>query len=408
MRTRTPSRPAASDPKRAALSEALAGELGRVRDAGLLRVLREIDGAQEPVVQLAGRDVLLLCSNNYLGLANHPEVVEAAREASARYGASAASSRLVSGHMRAHRAFEEHLAQWKSLEAALAFSTGYHANVGVITALTGRDDLVVSDELNHASIIDGARLSRASVAVVRHNDSAHLEQVLRGASRYRRVLVVTESVFSMDGDRAPLDEIVELAQRYGAWTMVDEAHGAGVFGRSGAGVADELGLSEHIDVHVGTLGKALASFGAYVAGSRRLVDWLVNAARPFIFTTGLPPSAVAAADAAVSICEREPERAGGLRRRVAALARRLRDAGLEVPHSDSQILPVWIGGAERTMATMHALLERGVYVAGIRPPTVPPGTSRLRLSVMATHNDAQLEQAAKAIVESVEATRELG
>lgn len=386
------------------MGPALSASLAEVDAAGLRRELREIESAQEPTVRLAGRELLLFCSNNYLGLANHPEVVAAAREATQRYGASAGSSRLISGHMRAHREFEEHLAAWKGLEAALAFSTGYQANLGAITALTGPEDLVLSDELNHASIIDATRLSKARVGVVRHNDVAHLEELLRGASSARRVLIATESIFSMDGDRAPLAEIVALAKKYGAWTLVDEAHGAGVFGKGGAGLANELGLAKEIDVHIGTLGKALGSFGAYVAGSRALVDWLVNKARPFIFTTGLPPSAVAAANAAISICEREPERATGLLQRVAALGDRLRQAGLEVPHAESQILPVWIGEAQQTVATMHALLERGVYVAAIRPPTVPPGTSRLRLSVMATHDDAQLETAAKAIIESVAAT----
>ncbi|MCA9509418.1 MAG: 8-amino-7-oxononanoate synthase, partial [Myxococcales bacterium] len=314
-------------PPRPPLEHALGAELEQVEAAGLWRELREIESAQEPSVVLRGRDVLLFCSNNYLGLANHPEVVEAAREATARYGASAASSRLISGHMRAHREFEEHVAAWKGVEAALAFSTGYQANVGAISALLGPGDAIVSDELNHASIIDAARLSRARIAVFRHNDAGHLEERLRETADARRVLVATESVFSMDGDTAPLAEIVALAKRFGAWTLVDEAHGAGVFGKAGAGLADELGLTAEIDVHVGTLGKALGSFGAYVAGSRRLVDLLVNRARSFIFTTGLPPSAVAAARAAIAICEREPERAAGLRRRVRALSDALRAAG---------------------------------------------------------------------------------
>jgi len=400
-----------SSPPRPSLENALADDLGSIEAAGLWRELREIESAQEPSVVLRGREVLLFCSNNYLGLANHPEVVAAAREATARYGASAASSRLISGHMRPHRELEEHIARWKSVEAALAFSTGYQANVGAINSLLGPDDVIVSDELNHASIIDAARLSRARIAVFRHNDVQQLEDRLREASGARRVLVATESVFSMDGDTAPLAEIVALAKRHGAWTLVDEAHAAGVFGKHGAGLADELGLTADIDIHVGTLGKALGSFGAYVAGSRRLVDLLVNRARPFIFTTGLPPSAVAAASASIDICEREPERAAGLRLRVRELAQRLRAAGLDVPEAQSQILPVRIAAQEgpgrddasRTMRAMANLLERGVYVAGIRPPTVPRGTSRLRLSVMATHSDEQLERAASALALAVEA-----
>lgn len=389
--------PAARSDFEAALGESL----GQIEDAGLWRELREIESAQDPSVVLRGREVLLFCSNNYLGLANHPEVVEASREATARYGASAGSSRLISGHMAPHRELEEHIANWKRTEASLAFSTGYQANIGAINSLVGPGDVVVSDELNHASIIDATRLSRADVAIFRHNDMNQLEERLREHAGARRALIVTEAVFSMDGDAAPLADIVALAKRYGAWTMVDEAHSAGVFGKQGAGLADELGLVDAIDIHVGTLGKALGSFGAYVAGSRALVDLLINRARSFIFTTGLPPSAVAAASAAIHICEREPERAEGLRRRVRQLGATLRAAGLDVPEAQSQILPVQIGEASRTVAAMRKLLEDGVYVAAIRPPTVPDGTSRLRLSVMATHSDAQLDRVAQVLTQAV-------
>jgi glycine C-acetyltransferase len=385
---------------RTPLKDALADELAQLRDAGLWRELREVESAQEASVLLRGREVLLFCSNNYLGLANHPELVEASCEAAGRFGASSGSSRLISGHMAPHRELEERLSAWKGLEAALVFSTGYQANIGAITTLTGPGDVVISDELNHASIIDATRLSKARVEVFAHNDMDELEDRLRRCDG-RRALVVTESVFSMDGDLAPLAEIVALSKRYGAWVMVDEAHSAGIFGAGGAGLADELGLSSEIDVHVGTLGKALGSFGAYVAGSRDLVDLLINRARSFIFTTGLPPSAAAAASAAISICQREPERAAGLRRRVTALSERLREAGLDVPEAQSQILPVRIGDSKEAVAAMNTLLEGGVYVAAIRPPTVPRGTSRLRLSLMATHSDDQLARAAEALIETV-------
>jgi glycine C-acetyltransferase len=385
---------------RTPIKDALADELSQLRDAGLWRELREVESAQEASVLLRGREVLLFCSNNYLGLANHPELVEASREAAGRFGASSGSSRLISGHMAPHRELEERLSAWKGLEAALVFSTGYQANIGAITTLTGPGDVVISDELNHASIIDATRLSKARVEVFAHNDMDELEDRLRRCDG-RRALVVTESVFSMDGDLAPLAEIVALSKRHGAWVMVDEAHSAGIFGAGGAGLADELGLSSEIDVHVGTLGKALGSFGAYVAGSRDLVDLLINRARSFIFTTGLPPSAAAAASAAISICQREPERAAGLRRRVTALSERLREAGLDVPEAQSQILPVRIGDSKEAVAAMNTLLEGGVYVAAIRPPTVPRGTSRLRLSLMATHSDDQLARAAEALIETV-------
>lgn len=371
--------------------------------AGLRRRLRTVEGAQRSVVRIEGRDVVLLCSNNYLGLANHPEVAEAAARATRDLGAGAVSSRLVSGHMSVHASLEERLASWKGTEAALVFSTGYQANIGVITSLVGAGDVVVSDELNHASLIDGCRLSRAHVAVYRHNDAAHLCQVLSGlrtqARGARRVLVVTESVFSMDGDVAPLADIAATTSEHGGWLMVDEAHAAGVFGPCGAGVVAELGLTDQVAVQMGTLGKALGSFGAYVAGSRALVDHLINRARSFIFTTGLPPSAAAAAEAALAILAREPELGLGLRRRARDLGLRLRHAGLAVANLDSQILPILIGGARETVAAAEALLGRGYYVAAIRPPTVAEGTSRLRLSLMATHEEAQIRGVERALVE---------
>jgi len=399
----SPTGTAAGDDRRPDLATAAADELDGIRGRGLERFLREIESAQEPEVTIAGRRVLLLCSNNYLGLATHPEVVEAARDALTRYGASAVSSRLISGHMTPHAELERRLATWKGCERALAFSTGYQANVGVITSLVGRGDVVVSDELNHASIIDGCRLSRAEVAVYRHNDVEHLAEILARHHGARRVLVATEAVFSMDGDRAPLAELGATCRRAGAWLMVDEAHSAGIFGPGGAGLASEPEIDDLVDVHVGTLGKALGSFGAYVAGSRALTDLLVNRARSFIFTTGLPPSAAAAALAAIDIAEREPERARGLLERARGLGDRLRASGLEVPRVESQILPVMVGDADRAVDAARRLLERGVYVAAIRPPTVPAGTSRLRVSLMATHDDEQLAHATTAIVESVRA-----
>ncbi len=387
------------------LGSALGRELQDISARGLRRFLRCIDGAQDTSVRIEGRDYLLFCSNNYLGLANHPEVVAAARDALARYGASAVSSRLVSGHMRAHARLEHCIAEWKGSEAALVFSTGYQANIGVITSLVGHGDLVVSDELNHASIIDGCRLASAQTAIYRHGDVEQLERILAGSGGAERVLIVTESVFSMDGDHAPLKAIAATARRYGAWLMVDEAHAAGVFGPGGAGLVEQLGLQEQVDIHMGTLGKALGSFGAYVAGSQALIDQLVNRARSFIFTTGLPPSAAAAAEAAIGVCKREPERARGLLTRARELGVRLRAAGLAVPNVESQILPVIIGKAQSTVAVAEALLARGIYVAAIRPPTVPEGTSRLRLSLMATHSREQIDAVAQALIETARPLR---
>ena len=389
------------------LESTILGDLESIRGAGLWRELREIESAQKSRVLLHGREVLLFCSNNYLGLADHPEVIEAAANALSRYGASAASSRLISGNMTVHSALEEQIADWKGVEAALVFGSGYLANVGVIGALLGRDDVVISDELNHASIVDACRLSRARVVVFRHNDVDQLAGMLATTVGARRVLVVTESVFSMDGDVAPLREIVDVARRFGAWTMVDEAHASGVFGKSGAGLVSELGLTRDVDIHVGTLGKALGSSGAYVAGSRALVDLVVNRARSFIYSTGLPPASAAAAMAAIEICQREPERAEGLRRRVTGLSERLRAAGLRVSVAQSQILPVLTSrgdaatddDAGRAVRASQLLLDRGIYVAAIRPPTVPAGTSRLRLSVMATHTDEDIDRLVAGVIE---------
>ncbi|NNL84072.1 MAG: 8-amino-7-oxononanoate synthase [Myxococcales bacterium] len=384
--------------ERPELSHAAGLELAAIRDRGLWRQLREIESSQGPSVRLGGRETLLFCSNNYLGLADHPEVIAAAQEATARFGASSVSSRLVSGHMTPHAELEAQLAAWKDCEAALVFSTGFQANLGVLATLLGPEDLVVSDALNHASIIDGCRLSRARIEIFRHSDVSHLEQILaRHAPGARRVLVATESVFSMDGDCAPLREIVPVAKRHGAWLMVDEAHAVGVFGKTGAGLVHELGLTDAVDVQIGTLGKALGSFGAYVAGSRPLIELLVNRARSFIFTTGLPPAAAAAAGAAIALCQREPERAAGLRSRVRELGASLRAAGLDVPHVESQILPVMIGEADRAVRAAELLLERGLYVAAIREPTVAPGTARLRLSVMASLSQEQLDRLVKTL-----------
>ena len=373
--------------------EVFAAELARLRAAGLERGLRPVDGAQDSTIVVGGHRVLSLCSNNYLGLANHPEVVEAAVAATRAVGVGAGASRLISGSMRLNHHLEERLAAFKRANACLLFTSGYHANLGVITALVGPRDAVFSDALNHASLIDGCRLSRAAVHVYPHVDMAALEEQLRAAPARRR-LIVTDSIFSMDGDAAPLAAICDLAERHDAMVMVDEAHATGVLGARGAGLVDALGLHERVTVQMGTLGKALGTFGAYVAGSRALIDLLVNTARTAIFTTALPPAVAAAADAALTIVEREPERRAALRRNAAHLRAGLLALGFEVPgEADSHILPVMVGDAESTMALSSALLDRGVFAHGIRPPTVPEGTARLRATVMATHSEAELDAA---------------
>lgn len=385
--------------------EVFAAELARLRAAGLERGLRPVDGAQDSTIVVGGQRVLSLCSNNYLGLANHPEVVEAAVAATRAVGVGAGASRLISGSMRLHHQLEERLAAFKRANACLLFTSGYHANLGVITALVGPRDAVFSDALNHASLIDGCRLSRAAVHVYPHVDMAALEAQLR-ATPARRRLIVTDSIFSMDGDAAPLAAICDLAERYDTMVMVDEAHATGVLGPRGAGLVDALGLHERVTVQMGTLGKALGTFGAYVAGSRALIDLLVNTARTAIFTTALPPAVAAAADAALTIVEREPERRAALRRNAAHLRAGLLALGFEVPgEADSHILPVMVGDAESTMALSSALLERGVFAHGIRPPTVPEGTARLRATVMATHSEAELDAALTAFAAVAPARR---
>ena len=374
------------------MTDRIHDELERIRGAGLWRSLRRVEGAVDTWVTVEGRRALLLCSNNYLGLANHPALAEAAARAAHEHGVGAGASRLISGSLPLHAELEARLAALKGTEAALLFPSGYHANIGAITTLVGRDDAVFSDALNHASIIDGCRLSGATVHVYPHRDTTALATALT-ASRARRRLIVTDSIFSMDGDHAPLAEICALAEAHGAMVMVDEAHATGVFGASGAGLVEALGLHGRVTVQMGTLGKALGCAGAFIAAGREIVDLLVNRARSFIYTTALAPPIVAAAGAALDLVAREPERRAYLLTQSAELRRRLAALGLDVPPGDGPILPVIVGDSDAAMRWSSALLERGVFVTAIRPPTVPRGTARLRVTLMATHDAAALAHA---------------
>jgi 8-amino-7-oxononanoate synthase len=382
-------------------------EIGRrlreLRKAGLRRRLRLIDGPQGPRVMLDGRDVLLLCSNNYLGLADHPDVRRAAAEAALEWGAGSGASRLISGNMTPHARLEERLAAFQGADAALLFGSGYLANTGTIAALTARGEVVCSDELNHASIIDGCRLSRAETFVYGHGDTEHLSWGLRRAGG-RASLIVTDGVFSMDGDVAPLVEIAELARRHRCRMLVDEAHATGAVGPDGRGAAAAAELSREV-VIVGTLGKALGSYGAYVCGSEKLVELLINAARPFIYSTALPPPAVAAASAALELLESDPGRVAELRDNSRVLRDALEAEALDPIDSTTHILPLHVGRAEAAVALTERALERRVFAQAIRPPTVPEGTSRLRLAVMATHRSEELRRAAAVLGA---AARELG
>jgi 8-amino-7-oxononanoate synthase len=382
------------------LDDELTDALARLEQESLYRRLRVIDSAHGAEVESGGRRMLMFSSNNYLDLAAHPEVKRAALETIERFGVGAGASRLVAGSLEPLHRLEQSLARLKKVEAALVFGSGYLANMGAITALAGPDDTIFSDELNHASLIDGCRLSKARLGVFRHRDAGHLKALLEESDRAGRRLIVTDSVFSMDGDLAPLTEIVELARRFGAAVMIDEAHGVGVFGPGGAGLAAELGLSNEIDVQVGTLSKALGAYGAYVAGSRTLINFLINRARSFIYTTGLPPAMAAAASAALEVMKREPERISRLHDNAAYLRAALVAAGFKLAPTTSPMLPVMMGESKTALTMAERLFARGVYVIAIRPPTVPEGCARLRVTPTAGHTRADLDRAIRAFVES--------
>ncbi len=362
----------------------------------MYRRLRLIESPQGPRVTLDGAEVLLLCSNNYLGLADHPRVRQAAADAAERFGAGAGASRLISGNMSIHDRLERRLADFAGYERALLFGSGYLANLGTVSALVGSGQLVFSDELNHASLIDGCRISRAERFVYQHCDLDHLAWGLRKAG-HRGALIVTDAIFSMDGDVAPIAELTELAHRNGCRVLVDEAHAIGSLGPDGRGAVAEAGLGGEVDLVVGTLGKTLGSYGAYVCASAEIVDLLTNVARPFIFSTALPPPAVGAAIAALAILESQPGMVEHLRLNGATLREALAENGLQAGPSRTQIVPIVVGDAELAMALCERALDGRVFAQAIRPPTVPEGTSRLRLSVMANHGANDLRAAARLI-----------
>jgi 8-amino-7-oxononanoate synthase len=367
---------------------------------GLYRRMRLISGPQGPRVLLDGKPVLLLCSNNYLGLADHPRVREAAAAAAMRWGVGAGASRLVSGNMTVHRRLEERLAEFQRTPRCVLFGSGYLANAGVVSALAREGDVVFSDELNHASMVDGCRLSRARTFVYRHRDVEHLEWGLAEAEGSGS-LIVTDGVFSMDGDVAPLAEIVELARRYDARVMVDEAHATGTFGPAGRGAVAAAGLEDEVDVVVGTLGKALGAYGAYVCCDQTMARYLVNTARTLIFSTALPPPVAAAAMAALELLAVQPRLVERVQRNAEVMRGALAAEGILTGPSCTQILPLVIGEARDAVDASRQALERGVFAQAIRPPTVPAGTSRIRLSVMASHSKAELRSAARTLAEVV-------
>jgi 8-amino-7-oxononanoate synthase len=392
-----------ADPKSSFDSE-LSRRLDALREQGLHRQLRRLDSAQATHIQIEGRMLLNFSSNDYLGLANEPELKAAAHEAVARYGAGSGASRLICGSLGPHNELEEALADFKGTEAALSFSTGYAAALGAICALASNKDLIILDKLVHASIVDAARLSGAKLRVFAHNDVSDLEDILKWASQRSDAvagspLVVTESVFSMDGDHAPLQEIVELKEKYGAWLMVDEAHGTGLYGANRRGRAEELGVSDRIEIQMGTLGKALGASGGYICGSRELIEYLINRARSFIFSTAPVPAAAAAATAGIRFVQTAEgdRRRKQLWERVAQIREALTRANLQLPAGRSAILPLMLGDETKAVETAARLLEQGILVPAIRYPTVARGSARLRVTLSAAHSAENVRQLVSAL-----------
>jgi len=371
----------------------------------LTRRLHTLGSATGPTIQLAGRTVILLASNDYLGLATHPDVSQAAIQATTQYGTGAGAARLVCGTLPPHTELEQALAAFKHTASALVFGSGYLANLGVIPSLITRGGQIFADRLCHASLIDGARLSRADLRVYRHRDLNHLEFLLKRTSSGRPVLIVTDGLFSMDGDLAPLPELATLAERFGATLYVDDAHGTGVMGQSGRGTLEHFGVEDRIPFHMGTLGKALGSSGAYIAGPTDMIQYLINTSRPFMFTTAPPPASAAAACAALTVLQQDPSRRARLWRNRAHLFAGLTRLGFHLTESASPILPILIGQAEKALAFAEQLLAQGVYAPAIRPPTVPDGSSRIRVTITAEHSPEQIELALSAFERAGQSTQ---
>jgi len=372
----------------------LTEQLQNWRRAGTYQQLRELESACDAESRFDGREVINLASNNYLGLANHPKLVEAECQAARRYGAGAGAVRTISGTMTVHLELERRIAAFKKTEACVVFQSGFAANAGTVSAILGADDHIISDELNHASIIDGCRLSRAKIHVFRHRDAAHAEEKLKALENDPgNKLLITDGVFSMDGDIGPLPELSEIAERYGAIMMVDDAHASGVLGRNGRGTVDHFELHGHVDIQVGTLSKAIGVLGGYVCGRRDLIDFLYQRARPFLFSTAHPPAIAAACLAAFDILEQEPERIEALWANTRFFQEGLRAQGFSTGASETPITPIMVGEAATAIRFSRALFEEGLYATGIGAPTVPEGKARVRTIVTATHSREVLERA---------------
>lgn len=365
----------------------LTAELNKLKEENLYRSLRVVEGAPERIIRIDGKEYLNFSSNNYLGLASHPAVKKAACEAIEQFGTSSSASRLISGTMSIHHELEKTLASFKHTEAALVFPTGYQANTGIINTLVGKDDVICIDRLCHASLIDAARLSGAKLLVYPHRDVERLERILNKYSSYGKKLVVTDGVFSMDGDIAPLKEITRLSEQYDAYLLVDDAHGTGVLGKQGRGCLEMMNIENERIINMGTLSKALGSQGGFIAGSNELIQMLINKARSFIYTTGLNPSACGAALKSIELVREQPWRRNKLLEKDEWLRNQLRSLGFNTLNSQTQIVPILIGEVEDTLNVAARLLENGIFCPAIRPPAVPAGTARLRISLISEHTD---------------------
>jgi 8-amino-7-oxononanoate synthase len=375
-------------------------KLRLLEEQHLLRHLRMIESATGPVVTIAGKSVILMASNDYLGLATHPALKQAAIEATERFGVGSGASRLISGTLPPHHELEIALAEFKRTDAALVFSSGYSANVGLIPALIDSSGVILADRLSHASLIDGSRLSGAEFRVFRHGDMRQLQALLNRRSIRRETLIVTEGIFSMDGDAAPLIEMAALAERYGARLLVDDAHGTGVMGRTGRGTLEYFGAESKIPFHMGTLSKAFGTSGAYVVGPASLIHYLLNRARPMMFSTAPPPATAAAAVAAIRVLQSEPQRLARLWNNQRYFLEGLRKLEFHFTPTVSPIIPVVIGSAHTADTFSKRLLELGVYAPAIRPPTVPKDTSRIRTTVTSEHTREQLNQVLAAFAQA--------
>lgn len=382
------------------LEQALRQRLAERQALNRYRVRPVVQSPQQPDIQVDGRTLINFCSNDYLGLANHPKVIEAFQKAAARYGVGSGASHLVCGHSQEHHLLEEELAQFTGRPRALLFSTGYMANLGVVNALIGRGDAVFEDRLNHASLLDAGLLSGARFQRFRHNDVAQLREQLQ-ASDARHKMILVDGVFSMDGDLAPLPELAQLAQEFDAWLMVDDAHGLGCLGASGGGCLEHFSLTQaQVPILMGTLGKAFGSFGAFVAGSEALIESLIQFARPYIYTTALPPAVAAASRAALRLMQEESERRVHLQSLVQRFRAGVAELGLPLEPSVSAIQPLIVGDDALALRLADKLKQRGFWVSAIRPPTVPEGTARLRFTFSAAHSLAQVESLVAALGES--------